>query len=116
MAVIYLSRRINRWANASLTNDELDKLHKLSNSNGKYNLFIILGIVGLFLLNDRLAFIPTHIASFLYNTLLICYIIFQGARQYNRLNNNDFPKGYIYKVMLANAVRLIGLATLIAII
>jgi len=109
LATSFIGRKVNQKATELLNDDQKAKLVTLFSKSGIYNFGILILVLAVYFGNIKFKWIDYGIVSFVFAVFILTFLIGTAYTTYKKLKQNEFPKPYIKRNILATSIRFLGL-------
>jgi Flp pilus assembly protein TadB len=116
MGSIFLSRYVNDRAIQKLEQDKKAQLVDLFSSRRNYSTFILFGIVALFFAVIHFNWLNAFLTYVIYALSIIIYMVVNGYRSYQQLEQLQFPDFYIRAYLLSMFIRFASIVIFLFVI
>lgn len=112
LASILLSKSMKKKADLTLSEEKRVQLAELMSEGRGVTIYILLGLVGLFVGNLFFNVVAGFVSVTLFFGLTMSFMVYNAIKTYNKIKENDFSETYIKSYLYWNIVQFVGFFTL----
>lgn len=112
LASVLLSKSMKKKADMTLSDNKREQLADLMSQGRGFTIYVLLGLVGLFVANLFFNVVESFVAITMFFGLTMSFMVYNAVMTYNKIKENDFPKTYITSYIYWNIIQFVGFVTL----